>query len=165
MNYGEIITNDTANGPGIRLSLFVSGCTNHCKGCFNEKTWNFNYGKPFTDITLNCIFKELANPWYDGITILGGEPMHEKNVATVAAIVNKIKNTFPEKNIWVYTGYTIEDLLNKNNRNIQYVLSNIDVLVDGPFIEEEKDLTIPFRGSRNQRIITNCKDLLKKSEL
>lgn len=153
MHYGEIITNDTANGPGIRLSLFVSGCTFHCKGCFNEKTWDFNYGRPFTNDTLQFIIDELKKPQYDGITILGGEPLHPNNRKKVTDIIYAVKNLFPEKTIWVYTGYEYKQLMKSSDKDLLYILANIDTLVDGPFIESEKDITLSFRGSRNQHII------------
>lgn len=153
MHYGDIITNDTANGPGIRLSLFVSGCTNYCKGCFNEETWNFNYGKEFTKETMSYIIEELSKTQYDGLTILGGDPLHPKNREQVAEIISIVKQAYPLKNIWVYTGYLYKELKENKDPYLQYILSHINVLVDGPFIEELKDLTLDFRGSSNQRII------------
>lgn len=153
MHYGDIITNDTANGPGIRLSLFVSGCTNHCKGCFNEETWNFNYGEEFTKETMFYIIEELSKTQYDGLTILGGDPLHPKNREQVAEIISIVKQAYPLKNIWVYTGYLYKELKENKDPHLQYILSHIDVLVDGPFIEELKDLTLDFRGSSNQRIL------------
>lgn len=153
MNYCEIITNDTANGTGIRLSLFVSGCEKHCKGCFQPQTWDFNYGQPFTEETLKFILEELKKPQYDGVTILGGEPLHPKNRSMVAQIIAAMKEAYPKKDIWVYTGYTYEELQADQEESLTSILHNIDMLVDGPFIEELKDFRLDFRGSSNQNLI------------
>ena len=147
MNYGRINKTDIANGPGVRVSLFVSGCRNRCKGCFNPETWGFNYGKEFTLETLFEIKDALDNKYIDGFTILGGDPFEPENIETVTAICETIYKSFPGKSIWIYTGYLYEDLKNRE------VMRYIDVLVDGPFIEELKDISLKFRGSTNQRII------------
>ena len=168
MNYGEIKTNDVANGPGVRLSLFVSGCRNHCKGCFNPETWDFNYGEVFSVDTLDNIIKELGKPQYQGLTILGGDPLEPENIICVANICDEFKKAYPNKDIWLYTGYTIEERykylkemaeLDSYNgwlrlQGLIYILRDyVDVVVDGPFIEEQKNLSLKFRGSKNQRII------------
>lgn len=155
MHYGEIIFNDTVNGKGIRLSLFVSGCNHHCKGCFQPETWDPNYGKEFTEETLNLILDELQNEWYDGITFLGGDPLYSKNQKTVLYIIKKIRKELPNKTIWLYTGDLLENLIikSKSNSVLEEILKNIDILVDGPFIEDEKDIRLSFRGSSNQRVI------------
>lgn len=156
MNYAKINTVDVANGPGVRVSLFVSGCKHHCKGCFNEVAWDFNYGEPFTDEVFEILEKHLSKPYISGLTILGGEPLDPKNIHQVANIVTKMKTTYPHLNIWVYTGYTFEYLRTSSSYNmaaLYNILDNIDVLVDGPFIESQKDLTLKFRGSSNQRLI------------
>lgn len=147
MNYGRINKTDIANGPGVRVSLFVSGCRNRCKGCFQPETWNFNYGKEFTLETMLEIEDALDNDYIDGFTILGGDPFEPENIATVTAICDAIKIVYPDKSIWIYTGYLYEDFINRE------VMRYIDVLVDGPFIEELKDISLQFRGSSNQRII------------
>ena len=158
MNYGKINTCDIANGPGVRVSLFVSGCRNHCKGCFNPETWNFGYGQPFTDETTNYILEALGRKYIGGFTILGGDPFEPENQNVVAYILRKVREEYPYINIWVYTGYLYDVDLVKGvkvwTEFTDEILSYIDTLVDGPFIEEEKDITLQFRGSRNQRIIT-----------
>lgn len=158
MNYGKINTCDIANGPGVRVSLFVSGCRNHCKGCFNPETWDFGYGQPFTDYTMDYILRSLGRKYIDGFTILGGDPFEPENQNVVAYILRKVREVYPYINIWVYTGYLYDvDLVKGGKVWTEFtdeILSYIDTLVDGPFIEEEKDITLQFRGSRNQRIIT-----------
>ena len=158
MNYGKINTCDIANGPGVRVSLFVSGCRNHCKGCFNPETWNFGYGQPFTDETMNYILEALDRKYIDGFTILGGDPFEPENQNIVVCILRKVREVYPYINIWVYTGYLYDvDLVKGGKVWTEFtneILSYIDTLVDGPFIEEEKDITLQFRGSRNQRVIT-----------
>lgn len=158
MNYGKINTCDIANGPGVRVSLFVSGCRNHCRGCFNPETWDFGYGHPFTDDTMNYILRSLGKKYIDGFTILGGDPFEPENQNVVAYILRKVREAYPYINIWVYTGYLYDvDLVKGGKICTEFtdeILSYIDTLVDGPFIEEEKDITLQFRGSRNQRIIT-----------
>ena len=158
MNYANIKTFNTENGEGIRLSLFVSGCTNCCAGCFNKETWDFSYGKPFTEETINSLVDELKKPFYDGLTILGGEPFEICNQSVVLKLIERVKKKIPERNIWMYTGFTYNvDLIPGGRRYIpdvtDKILNSIDVLVDGKFILEEKDLKLNFRGSKNQRII------------
>lgn len=166
MNYAGLNKYDTANGPGVRVSLFVSGCEHYCKNCFNPEAWDFNYGNEFTNNIITEIIEAMTKKWISGITILGGEPMHPKNVIEVNRIISRIKCSFPNKSIWVYSGYTIEELINRYQnmfidptigQEVGYatggVLRNIDVLVDGKFIEEKKDLKLRFRGSSNQRLI------------
>ncbi len=158
MNICKVITHDIANGTGIRLSVFVSGCKNHCKGCFQPETWDFNYGKKYTKDIEDKIISELNKPYYAGITILGGEPMELENQEDVLKLIKRVKSDCQNKTIWLYTGYILfEDILSKDGkRNTVYseeIIKLIDVIVDGPFIEEEKDLTLDFRGSKNQKIM------------
>ena len=158
MNYGKINTCDIANGPGVRVSLFVSGCRNHCKGCFNPETWDFGYGHPFTDDTMNYILEVLGRKYVCGFTILGGDPFEPENQDVVVDILRKIRKVYPYINIWVYTGYLYDVDLVKGGKVYTEVtdeiLGYIDTLVDGPVIESEKDITLQYRGSRNQRVIT-----------
>lgn len=158
MYYGKINRCDIANGPGVRVSLFVSGCRNHCKGCFNPETWNFDYGQPFGIYTMNYILEALGKNFVDGFTILGGDPFEPENQFVVVDILSKVRDVYPYMDIWVYTGYLYDvDLVPGGKvwtEVTDEILSYIDTLVDGPFIEEEKDITLQFRGSRNQRIIT-----------
>lgn len=162
MNYGKINTCDIANGPGVRVSLFVSGCRNHCKGCFNPETWDFEYGQPFTDDTMNYILRALGRKYIDGFTILGGDPFEPENQIVVVDILRKVRANYPYINIWVYTGYLYDVDLAKGGKVwtevTEEILGYIDTLVDGPFIESEKDITLQFRGSRNQRVITFGED-------
>ena len=157
MYYGNIKKSDIANGPGVRVSLFVSGCTHHCKGCFNEETWNFKYGEPFTEKTEEQILKLLDPSYVSGLTVLGGEPMEYVNQKELLPFLKKVKENYPKKTIWCYTGYVYEkDLLGRMIQKwkiTKEILELIDVLVDGPFIEEQKDITLLFRGSANQRLI------------
>ena len=147
MNYGRIKKNDIANGPGVRVSLFVSGCRNHCPGCFNPETWDFDYGEQFTKKTEKEIIKALRPSWIQGLSILGGDPMEPENQKALLPLLKRIRITCPGKDVWLYTGYTYEQIRDSE------ILKWVDVLVDGPFIEEEKDISLAFRGSRNQRII------------
>ena len=147
MNYSGIIYNDIANGPGVRVSLFVSGCRNHCKGCFNPETWDFGYGEPFTKETENMIMKALRPSWIQGFSILGGEPLEPENQEAMLPFLKRIREELPEKDIWLYTGYRLEKVSGS------LLLRYVDVIVDGPFIEAKKDISLAFRGSRNQRII------------
>lgn len=152
MNYIGLNKFDTANGKGIRVSLFVSGCTLHCKGCFNQESWDFNAGKRFTEDTLYEIFEALDNPYVDGLSILGGDPFEKQNVMEVLHIVSSVRWRFPKKRIWIWTGRKHEHL--KEDENSANVLDFCDVLIDGPFIEKlkinEKGF---FYGSSNQRVI------------
>ena len=147
MNYAAIKKADIANGPGVRVSLFVSGCRNHCPGCFNPETWDFDYGEPFTKQTEEELIMALRPSWIQGLSILGGDPMEPENQEALLPFLRRVKEELPEKDIWLYTGYCIEDVAGS------LLLSYVDVLVDGPFIEAEKDISLAFRGSRNQRII------------
>ena len=158
MNYSGIIGSDIANGEGVRVSLFVSGCTHHCKGCFNPDTWDFAAGKPFTEKTQDFIIAELDHPWIAGLTLLGGEPMEPENQRALAPFLRRVRARFgSSKNIWCYTGCVLERDLQKESRwrteVTEELLSMIDVLVDGPFVESLKDITLRFRGSSNQRIL------------
>lgn len=157
MHVGQIIAFDGTNGVGIRLSLFVSGCTNRCKGCFQPQTWDFNFGRLYTPEMEDYIINELSNDYYRGITILGGEPMEFENQPEVADLILRIKRELPQKNVWIYTGFTYDkDLVSGGRRygdRTDDILDNTDVLVDGKFILEQKDLTLQFRGSANQRLI------------
>ena len=157
MNYGEIKTCDIANGEGVRVSLFVSGCTHHCKNCFNDVAWDFGYGKPFTEETEEMLLEALEPDYVDGLSLLGGEPFEPENQKELAGLLQKIKESYPEKNVWCYTGYLYDvDLIPGGKVYTEYtdkMLACIDTLVDGEFIEAEKDLTLEFRGSRNQRIL------------
>ena len=157
MNYATIKNCDIANGPGVRISLFVSGCTHHCKGCFNEVAWDFDYGEPFTQQTIRTILDMMKPGYIKGLTLLGGEPFEPENQKELAGLLQKIKESYPEKNVWCYTGYLYDvDLIPGGKVYTEYtdkMLACIDTLVDGEFIEAEKDLTLEFRGSRNQRIL------------
>ena len=163
MNYAEIKNVDIANGPGVRISLFVSGCPHHCKGCFNEVTWDFTYGKPYTQETINHILELLKPDYIKGITFLGGEPMAPSNQESVLNTMRQIKEHYTNKDIWLYTGYILDtDIMGKMVDTLPHtseILSYIDVLVDGPFIEEQKNLNLQFKGSENQRIIDMKKTL------
>ena len=147
MYYSVIKKCDIANGPGVRVSLFVSGCRNHCKGCFQPETWDFNFGQPFTRETENEIVEALRPAWIQGLTILGGDPMEPENREVLLPFLKRLRTELPDKDIWLYTGYLWEDVSNEP------ILNLVDVLVDGPYIEEEKGAGLAFRGSRNQRII------------
>ena len=158
MFYGEIKKTDIANGTGVRVSLFVSGCRIHCPGCFNAKTWDFCFGKPFTEKTEEEILQALDKPFISGLTVLGGEPFEEENQKVLAPFLRRVKERLPQKTIWCYTGYVYDkDLLppegKKHTPFTEEMLSCIDTLVDGPFVQELKDISLNFRGSRNQRIL------------
>ena len=192
MNYAEIRKLDSANGPGIRVSLFVSGCEIKCPGCFNKELQDFNYGKPFTEDTIEEILEYLKHPHVRGLTILGGEPLSPSNIKTLISLVKKVKDRFPNKDIWCYTGYLLDDLyklikdiwyytgyllddlykLNsiettldaKYGTHLIVMIKYIDVLVDGPFIQELKHPGLQFRGSSNQRII-DMKQTIKQNKI
>ena len=159
MNYAAIRTCDIANGEGVRVSLFVSGCTHHCKGCFNPDQWDFGYGAAFTEATEREIFAALEPTFISGLSLLGGEPMEPENQRALVPFLRKFRGKFGTgKTLWVYTGCVYEeDLLREGSRWRTEVtdefLSYVDVLVDGPFIEEKKDISLVFRGSANQRIL------------
>lgn len=163
MNYGEIKNYDIANGEGVRVSLFVSGCTHHCKNCFNPETWSFEYGKPFTKETEDYIIECLSPDYIDGLSLLGGEPFEPQNQEALLPFLRKVKNELPNKNIWCYTGYLFDsELLSESRARCEFtdeMLSLIDVLVDGKFVQALHDISLAFRGSSNQRIIDVQKSL------
>ena len=147
MNYGAIKNYDIANGEGVRVSLFVSGCRNHCKGCHNPEAWDFSYGQPFTKKTEDEIIEALRPSWIQGLSVLGGEPCDEENERVLIPFLKRVKMECPNSDTWLFSGYTYEMM--QGSEILQYV----DVLVDGPFLLEEKDISLQFRGSRNQRIL------------
>jgi anaerobic ribonucleoside-triphosphate reductase activating protein len=157
MNYADIKQYDIANGPGVRVSLFVSGCTHRCKNCFNKEAWDFSYGTPFTEATEEMILSYLAKPYVKGLTLLGGEPFERENQKALVPFLRKVKERFPEKDIWAFSGYDFEkditDYMLRDWEATEELLSMIDVLVDGEFIEEQKSLNLRFKGSANQRTI------------
>lgn len=163
MYYGEIKKCDIANGEGVRVSLFVSGCTHHCPGCFNEQTWDFKYGKEYTPETEEEILKALAPNYINGLSLLGGEPFEPQNQEVLVGLLRKVKERYPQKNIWCYSGYLFDrELLQESRARCEYtdeMLSMLDILVDGRFVESKKDITLLFRGSSNQRIIDMKKSL------
>lgn len=157
MNYGRIIKTDIANGVGVRVSLFVSGCRNHCKGCFNPETWDFHYGNEYTEDINNCILEYLRPDYIDGLSILGGDPMEPENIDVVTKLCSLVKKQ-TGKSIWIYSGYFYENIKDYP------IMNYVDILVDGPFIEGQKDINLKFRGSRNQRII-DVKESKKHNKL
>lgn len=167
MNYGEIKNCDIANGEGVRVSLFVSGCTHHCKNCFNAQTWDFSFGSPFTKETEDMILNLLAPGYINGLSLLGGEPFEPDNQRALLPFLKRVRAAYPDKTIWCYSGYTLEsDLLSKSRARCEVtdeMLSCIDVLVDGEFIEEQKNISLAFRGSENQRVINVPKTLASGS--
>ena len=168
MNYAEIKNCDIANGLGVRVSLFVSGCTHHCKNCFNEVTWDFYYGKVFDEKVEEQILEYLKPNHITGLTLLGGEPMEPSNQRALLPFIKKVKETYPNKDIWMYSGYVFDkELLQESRARFEVtdeLLSYIDVLVDGRFVEELKDLSLKFRGSSNQRII-DVQESLKTNQV
>ena len=161
MKYGRIKKTDIANGPGVRVSLFVSGCRNHCKGCFQPETWDFNYGEEYDGVnTANDIVKALTPDYISGLSILGGDPMEPENQAVLLPFLRRVKAECPKKDIWAYTGYILEKDLVEGGKcyteNTKEMLELIDVLVDGPFIQEQYSIMLKFKGSANQRLI-DCK--------
>lgn len=165
MKYAKIKNCDVANGPGVRVSLFVSGCNHHCKNCFNREAWDFNYGNDFTDKEENEIIEDLKPDYITGLSLLGGEPFERTNQEGLVPLIKKVKQTYPDKKIWCYTGFTfdkqiVEKMINEENRAVtKEMLNNIDYIVDGKFVEELKDPKLRFRGSSNQRIIDVKKSL------
>lgn len=155
MNIAQIKNLDIANGPGCRVSVFVSGCTRMCKGCFNAVAWDFDYGEQFTDETMIRIIDLMLNPRISGLSVLGGEPFEPKNQKEVLRLMRSVKQSVPDKDIWCFTGYTLEQILCSGITTpyADEMIKLIDVLVDGPFILEQKNLALKFRGSTNQRII------------
>ena len=157
MYYATIKNCDIANGPGVRVSLFVSGCTHHCPGCFNQEAWDFHYGQPFTEETIQTILDMLRPAYIRGLTLLGGEPFDPRNQEAVVQLLRRIKQELPEKSIWAFSGYLFDrDILSGKLGDWEITkeyLSYLDVLVDGPFVQEKKNLMLRFRGSENQRLI------------
>lgn len=156
MNYANIKTYSIENGTGVRVSLFVSGCTHHCKNCFNAEAWDFEYGKPFTKETEDEIIEDLRPDYMAGITLLGGEPMEPVNQRGLISLIRRIREELPQKTIWIYSGYVYEDFKDGGRAHCEVtdeILSLCDILVDGPFVEEKKNISLRFRGSENQRII------------
>lgn len=163
MNYAEIKKYDVANGAGVRVSLFVSGCTHHCKECFNKETWDFHYGKPFTEKEIDDIISYMEPDYIDGLTLLGGEPLEPVNQEGILPLLRRVRETYPQKTVWCYTGYLfdrdIRDRMCKESAVTRELISYLDILVDGEFVLERKNLKINFRGSDNQRIIDVKKSL------
>ena len=157
MNYATIKTYDIANGPGVRVSLFVSGCSHHCPGCFNREAWDYNYGEPFTDEVISHILAALEPDYIQGLTLLGGEPLDPANQEDVWRLVRAVRERFPNKDVWCYTGYLwekdVRGWMREACPRISELVSMLDVLVDGPFILEKKNISLLFRGSENQRLI------------
>ena len=163
MNYCNIKYYDIADGEGVRTTLFVSGCTNRCKGCFQPETWDFSYGEPFTREVEDRILESLAPYYIEGLTLLGGEPLEPSNQAALLPFLRRVRERYPEKNIWCFTGFVWEDDLCTGGRKhtpfTDELLSLIDILVDGPYIEDQHNITLQFRGSENQRVIDMKKTL------
>ena len=154
MKYATIKNNDIANGPGVRVSLFVSGCTHRCPGCFNEVAWDFNYGEPFTQETIDSILEMLKPSYIKGLTLLGGEPFEPENQGAIVELLRQVKKAYPDKSIWAFSGYLFDrDILSGRLGDTSEYLSYLDVLVDGPFVMAKKNLSLRFRGSENQRLI------------
>lgn len=158
MNYAEINKVDIANGPGCRVSVFVQGCDFHCKNCFNQNAWDFNGGVVFNDNTIQKILSLCRYEYINGLSILGGEPLHPKNIDGILQLMKAFKERFPDKNIWLWTGFKYEDITRKE------IFNYIDVLVDGQYVDELRDLTLKFRGSSNQRII-NIPETIKQNKI
>ena len=168
MNYADIKRIDVANGPGVRVSLFVSGCTHHCKGCFNEVTWDFKYGNPFTEKEMDQIIEYLDHEYIKGLTILGGEPFEHVNQIGLLPLLRRVREKYPEKSIWCFSGYLFDQEIvgemAEKWEETREMLSYLDVIVDGRFVEERKNLSVRFRGSDNQRII-QVQESLQKGEI
>ena len=167
MNYLKITTYDVANGCGVRVVLWVSGCSLHCSGCHNQETWDYNAGKLFDETAKQFLFEQLDKPYIKGITFSGGHPVERKNVCQVAYLIQEIKNKFPSKDIWLYTGWTLS--MNDFKPSYGMLMANevfrmCDVIVDGPYIEEQRDITLAFRGSHNQRLI-DVKETIKQGKI
>lgn len=163
MNYATIKPVDIANGPGVRVSLFVSGCTHFCEGCFNAEAWDFSFGQPFTGDTIEEILALLDHDYIEGLTLLGGEPMEPVNQEGVLPLVQAVRERFPEKSIWCYSGYDFEtDILGrmmKESETTRKLMPLFDVMVDGKFVQEKRNMKLKFRGSENQRILDVRKSL------
>ncbi len=156
MNYASIKPCDIANGPGVRVTLFVSGCTHHCKGCFQPETWDFSYGSPFTEAVREEVLRLLAPDYIRGLTLLGGEPFEPANQAGLLPLLREVRIRYPSKTVWAFSGYTLEQIRSGTlgpPSVTEEILSCVDVLVDGPFVESLKNLQLRFRGSSNQRLI------------
>ena len=171
MNWSEIKTNDIANGEGVRTSLFVSGCRHHCKNCFNEITWDFGYGNLFTEETMEQIFESVDHYWINGLSLLGGEPFEPENQKVLLPFLIMFKERFPDKNVWCYTGFTLEEIIGCSGKESRActdiskeMLSLIDVLVDGPYVDRLHNITLKFRGSENQRVI-DIKESIKQNKV
>lgn len=168
MYYGTIKNCDIANGTGVRVTLFVSGCRNRCKNCFQPQTWDFNYGKQFTQETQEYILNLLNHDYISGLTVLGGEPFEPENQRELLPFLKRVKSEYPNKTIWCFSGFTFEEMHTLGNRSrteiTDELLSYIDILVDGRFVEEQKDISLRFRGSRNQRII-DLKPTIKTNKI
>ena len=168
MNYATIKWTDIANGEGVRVSLFVSGCTHRCKNCFNEVAWDFSYGEPFDEGVQDKILAELNSDFIAGLSLLGGEPLEPQNQLALYPFIQRVKEQFPNKTIWCYTGFVLDEKTGvltaktKNTPCTKDLISMFDVLVDGPFVEELKDIRLKFRGSSNQRVIDVKKTLETK---
>ncbi len=167
MNYATIKWTDIANGEGVRISLFVSGCTHRCKNCFNEVAWDFSYGQPFDKQVEDKIFAELSSSYIAGLSLLGGEPLEPQNQLALYPFIKEVRRRFPEKTIWCYTGFVLDEktgeltATHKNTEITKELIAKFDVLVDGPYVEELKDIRLKFRGSANQRVIDVQKTLQK----
>lgn len=156
MNYGAIKKRDIANGPGVRVSLFVSGCTHHCPGCFNAETWNFDFGDPFTPEVEKELLEALAPDFIAGLSLLGGEPFEPCNQRVLLPFLRRVREAYPNKTVWCYSGYTLEELLGESRARCEVtdeMLSHINVLVDGEFVQAKKNIRLRFRGSENQRLV------------
>lgn len=162
MKYAKIKKTDVANGPGVRVSIFVSGCHHHCEGCFNSEAWDFNYGNDFTEDTIQEIIEAMNHDYITGLSLLGGEPFELINQKGLLPLLKKVKEVYPEKNIWAYSGYLYDELKEMDYPETKEILSLIDVLVDGKFVESLKDPNLYFRGSSNQRVIDMKKTLKSK---
>ena len=168
MNYASIKNCDIANGPGVRVSLFVSGCTHRCPGCFNEIAWDFNYGEPFTQKTIDDILKMLEPAHIKGLTLLGGEPFEPENQPAILELLRQMKKKYPDKSVWAFSGYLFDKDILAGRLGPREITSEylryLDVLVDGPFVQAKKDLSLRFRGSSNQRLI-NVPESLKTGQI
>lgn len=162
MRYGAIKKRDIANGIGVRVILFVSGCTHHCKGCFQPETWNFDYGQDYTERTEDELIEALRPDFIDGLTLLGGEPFEPQNQVELVKLLRRIRKELPTKSVWAFSGYTFEELTEESRARCAVtdeMLSMVDVLVDGEFVEEKRNISLQFRGSENQRLIDVPKTL------
>lgn len=162
MNYMQIDKASISDGLGVRVVLWCTGCDRKCKNCFNPETWDFNAGKPFDENAKQFLFKQLGKPYIKGLTLSGGHPLEKPNRNAIYCLLKEIKEIFPLKDVWMYTGYKWEDI--QNVQEIQNILAYVDVLVDGPYIDEQRDITLAFRGSKNQRLI-DVKETLKQGKV